>query len=117
MAENKVLALVMLVMACGMAITGVSEGLYPDKCYEYKPLFVPCAPFLADQDSRPPTLRCCDEVVHVFGKTNNPATIEKLCTCLLASIPISGFYPAKLIQLPTACEVKLSFSIEKCING
>jgi len=115
--EKKVLALVMFVMAYGLVITRMSEGQMPDMCDEYKPMFLPCVPYLVNPDFSTPTSRCCDGASQQLTKGNNPATLKKLCTCLDASTANLGFHFQKLIQLPTTCNIKLSFSIEKCVNG
>ncbi|KAK7333707.1 hypothetical protein VNO80_30485 [Phaseolus coccineus] len=117
MGEKKVLAMVMFVMAYGLAITRLSEGQMPASCDEYKPLFSPCVPYLVNPDFGTPSSSCCAGAAQVFGRANNPAAIKKLCTCLVASMSNLGFYPQKLIQLPAGCNIKLSFSIDKCIKG
>ncbi|WVZ21492.1 hypothetical protein V8G54_008814 [Vigna mungo] len=114
---KKVFALVMFVMAYGLAITSWSEGQMPAICDEYKPLFAPCVPYLIGTPFGTPTPSCCAGAASQFSKANNPATIKKLCTCLSASTANLGFRFQNLIQLPKACNIKLSFSIEKCING
>ena len=113
----KVLAMVMFVMGYGLAITRLSEGQMPASCDEYNPLFSPCVPYLINPEFGIPSPRCCAGAAQVFGKANNPAAIQKLCTCLVASMPNLGFKPQKLIQLPAGCKIKLSFPIDKCIKG
>ncbi|XP_014517175.1 non-specific lipid-transfer protein A-like [Vigna radiata var. radiata] len=117
MVEKKVLALVMFVMAYGLAITSWSEGQMPATCDEYNPMFLPCVPYLVNPDFSAPTSRCCAGASRQLTKGNNPAALKKLCTCLDASTANLGFFPQKLIQLPKMCTIKLSFSIEKCVYG
>ncbi|WVY92663.1 hypothetical protein V8G54_031751 [Vigna mungo] len=117
MVEKKVLVLVMFVITYCLAITNKSEGQMSPTCDEYNPLFIPCVPYLVNPDFSTPTARCCVGASQQLTKGNNPAVLKKLCTCLDASTANLGFFPQKLIQLPTMCKIKLSFSIEKCVNG
>ncbi|XP_027932821.1 non-specific lipid-transfer protein D, cotyledon-specific isoform-like [Vigna unguiculata] len=117
MVEKRVLALVMFVMAYGLAITRLSEGQMPATCDEYKPLFAPCVPYLVSQEFSTPTPSCCAGAAQQLTKGNNPAALKNLCTCLDASTANLGFHFQKFIQLPTACKIKLSYSIEKCVHS
>jgi len=117
MVEKRVLALVMFVMAYGLAITRLSEGQMPATCDEYKPLFAPCVPYLVSQEFSTPTPSCCAGAAQQLTKGNNPAALKNLCTCLDASTANLGFHFHKFIQLPTACKIKLSYSIEKCVHS
>ncbi|BAT88786.1 hypothetical protein LR48_Vigan09g083400 [Vigna angularis] len=117
MVEKKVLATMMFVMAYGLALTNLSEGQMPATCDEYNPLFSPCVPYLVNPDFSTPTSRCCVGAAQQLTKGNNPAALKKLCTCLDDTTANLGFLSQKLIQLPKMCNIKLSFSIEKCVNG
>ena len=117
MVEKRALALAMFVMAYGLAITRLSEGQMPATCDEYKPLFAPCVPYLVSQEFSTPTPSCCAGAAQQLTKGNNPAALKNLCTCLDASTANLGFHFQKFIQLPTACKIKLSYSIEKFVHS
>ncbi|WVY92661.1 hypothetical protein V8G54_031749 [Vigna mungo] len=117
MVEKKVLALVMFVIGYGLAITRLGEGQLPDMCYEYKPMYAPCVPYLANENTGPPDPRCCAGATQQFKKAMNPAGRKKFCACMFDSLLNLGFYPKKWIQLPGACRFKISFSIQKCVTG
>jgi len=108
----------MFVMVYGLAITRLIEGQLPDMCYEYKPMYGPCVPFLVSENPRTlPTSRCCAAATQQFSKANNPAGLKKFCACMFDSLLNLGFYPKQWIQLPGACKIKISFSIQKCVTG
>ncbi|KAG2394542.1 putative Myb family transcription factor [Vigna angularis] len=89
----------------------------PDMCYEYKPMYGPCVPYLADENTGPPDSRCCAGAAHEFNKANNPAATKKFCACMYDTLLNLGFYPKKWKQLQGTCRFKISFSIEKCVTG
>jgi len=97
--------------------TRLSEGQMPASCDEYNPLFSPCVPYLVNLDFGIPSPRCCAGAAQVFGKANNPAAIQKLCTCLVVTMPNLSFKPQKLTQFSAACKIKLLFPIDKCIKA
>jgi len=46
-----------------------------------------------------------------------PWLIRDLCNCLRAAVPFLNFKETKLISLPDACGIKLSFSMPLCVLG
>ncbi|TKY46732.1 Non-specific lipid-transfer protein AP10 [Spatholobus suberectus] len=118
MGEKKVLALVMFVMAYGLAVTTFIACQVPQTCNGYEPLFFQCVPYLVNPDlGFDPTPHCCEGATVALRRANNAQAIRNLCDCLVDAGPYLGFYPAKLVQLPIACKIGLSFSMDHCIYG
>ncbi|CAJ1965146.1 unnamed protein product, partial [Sphenostylis stenocarpa] len=68
MGEKKVLGVVMVFLAYGLATTTVSEAQLPATCNPYQPLISPCVPYLVNPDFGPLTPNCCTGAAQVFGR-------------------------------------------------
>ncbi|KAK7393232.1 hypothetical protein VNO78_21782 [Psophocarpus tetragonolobus] len=117
MGEKKVLALVMLVMTYGLAVTRFSSCQIPPTCNGYEPLLTQCVSYLVVRGPATPSARCCDGARESFAKANNPQAIKNLCSCLNDAGPYLLFQNDNLAQLPGACNIQLSFDINKCVYG
>ncbi|ESW18267.1 hypothetical protein PHAVU_006G026800 [Phaseolus vulgaris] len=122
MGEKNVCGVVVLVMAYGLAITTLSRAQIPSTaqvpsiCNGYQPLLFPCQPYLIGSLDHP-TPNCCDGARVAFQGANNGEAIKKLCSCLVSVAPYLNFRHDKLVSLPPACNIHLSFSMDHCING
>ncbi|TKY46734.1 hypothetical protein E2542_SST28782 [Spatholobus suberectus] len=97
MGEKKVLALVMFVMAYGLAVTTFTASQVPPTCNGYDPLLFRCVSFLVNPDFvSNPSPRCCDGATVAFRKANTAQGSKNLCKCLVDAGPYLGFHPAKL---------------------
>ncbi|CAJ1964513.1 unnamed protein product [Sphenostylis stenocarpa] len=117
MGEKKVLGLVVLVMAYGLAVTRLTEAQVPETCNGYEPLLFQCVPYLVGSGLDPPTPHCCDGARVAFQRANNDEAVKNLCGCLVDAGPYLNFVPQNLVQLPAACNIQLSFSMDHCIRG
>ncbi|KAK7333705.1 hypothetical protein VNO80_30482 [Phaseolus coccineus] len=117
MGEKKVFGVVVLVMVYGLAVTTLITAQVPSTCNGYGPLLFQCVPYLVIGSSDPPTPHCCDGARVAFQRANNAEAIKNLCSCLVDAGPYLNFGLENLINLPAACNIQLSFSMDHCING
>ncbi|KAG5053815.1 hypothetical protein AAZX31_03G024000 [Glycine max] len=120
MGHKKVLALIMFVMAYGLAtttFTTVSQHL-PAKCNGYEPLIDTCKPDLTAPGSGVhPTLECCVLANYAFtiAMQNNGRGVGNMCDCLQFATKTLHYDPYKIIGLPGACNIKTDIPIAICI--
>ncbi|KAG4396369.1 hypothetical protein GLYMA_19G169633v4 [Glycine max] len=115
MREKKILALVMFVMAYGLAVTTLSASYqlyFPETCNGYRELLAFCGTYLADVKSSPSSY-CCNAATIAFPKASRSSDF---CNCLRVVGPLLQFQ-SKLLSLPGACEIIPSFSMQSCIYG
>ncbi|XP_020209294.1 non-specific lipid-transfer protein 3 [Cajanus cajan] len=117
MGEKKVLGVVMFVMAYCLAVTTFTASQVPATCNGFEPLLFQCVAYLVLPDPGTPSAHCCDGARVAFQRANNPQAIQNFCSCLVDAGPYLNFQPSSLVQLPVACKIKPSFSMDKCIYG
>ncbi|KAG4921043.1 non-specific lipid-transfer protein C, cotyledon-specific isoform-like [Glycine soja] len=117
MGEKKVLALVMLVMAYGLAVTTFTACQLPPTCNGYEPLIYQCVPYLVNPGPSTPTPHCCDGARVAIHRANNAQAIKNFCSCLEDAGPNLYFQKQSLVLLPAACNIKPSFDFSKCVYG
>ncbi|KAK7333702.1 hypothetical protein VNO80_30479 [Phaseolus coccineus] len=117
MGEKKIVALLMFIMAYGLAVTSLSYSEIPATCNGDEKLLSYCGSYLVN--IRPnPTHDCCKAASDAFRKAMvNGQGIRDLCNCLRVAGPDLNFQKPKLEALPTACGIKLSFNMELCVYG
>jgi len=120
MEEKKVLRLVMII-TCGLALTTLTTSQLPATCHGYERILIPCVPYFVHPglDDKP-TSHCCkgakQSLYRAMGD-NTGQGVRNICDCLRGAVPYLGFHEPKLIKLPEACEIKLTFSTPLCVLG
>lgn len=121
MEQRKVWAIVMFVMAYGLATTTfptTSEHL-PVACDGYEPLIDTCEPDLTISGSKfNPSNDCCYKTYYAFTLAMADKTgkgIINICNCFQFAIKTLKYDPNKIIRLPDACGLQISFPISKCV--
>ncbi|ESW18268.1 hypothetical protein PHAVU_006G026900 [Phaseolus vulgaris] len=117
MGEKKVFGVVVLAMAYILAVTTLTTAQVPSTCNGYEPLLFQCVPNLVIGSSDSPTPHCCDGARVAFQRANNDKAIKNLCSCLVDAGPYLHFGFDNLVNLPAACKIQLSFSMDHCIHG
>ncbi|KAL2322361.1 hypothetical protein Fmac_026740 [Flemingia macrophylla] len=119
MGEKQVLALVMFVMAYTLAVTTLTTSQIPSTCNGDEPLLTFCGPYLVNKQPNPSS-DCCKGATTVFNRAMSDKSgqgIRDLCNCLRGAGPSLGFTQQKLINLPSICGIKTSFSMPLCVLG
>ncbi|KAG5001869.1 hypothetical protein AAZX31_08G294500 [Glycine max] len=117
MGEKKVLILIVFVMAYGLAATTFTASQLPPTCNGNEGLLTFCGPYCGNIQPNP-TSDCCKSAASVFQRAMASGQgIRDLCNCLRAAVPFLNFKETKLISLPDACGIKLSFSMPLCVLG
>ena len=117
MGEKTFLALVMFVMAYGLAATTFTVSQIPPSCNGDESLLTFCGPYMGNIQPNP-TSDCCKAATSVFDKAMATGQgIRDLCNCLRVAGPVLRFQKEKMLSLPDVCRIKLSFSMELCIEG
>ncbi|XP_020207090.1 non-specific lipid-transfer protein [Cajanus cajan] len=119
MGEKKVLGLVMFVMAYTLAMITHTASDIPATCNGDEPVLTFCGPYLVNKVPNPSS-DCCKGATKVFNRAmgdNTGQGIRDLCNCLRGAGPSLGFQQPNLINLPSLCGIKTTFSMPLCILG
>ncbi|RZB51627.1 hypothetical protein D0Y65_048166 [Glycine soja] len=89
----------------------------PPSCNGDESLLTFCGPYMGNIHPNP-TSDCCKAATSVFDKAMATGQgIRDLCNCLRVAGPVLRFQKEKMLSLPDVCRIKLSFSMELCIEG
>lgn len=100
MGEKTFLALVMFVMAYGLAATTFTVSQIPPSCNGDESLLTFCGPYMGNIHPNP-TSDCCKAATSVFDKAMATGQgIRDLCNCLRVAGPVLRFQKEKMLSLP-----------------
>jgi len=119
MGEKKVFGVLMFVMVYGLAVTRLSYGQIPATCNGDEKLLSYCGLYLINNVANPSS-DCCNGASDAFKRAMavpNGQGIRDICNCLRVAGSNLHFHPDKLVSLPTACHIQLSFSMDLCVSG
>ncbi|ESW18261.1 hypothetical protein PHAVU_006G026200 [Phaseolus vulgaris] len=119
MGEKRAMAVVMFVMAYGLAVTTLTASEIPATCNGDERMLSFCGVYLVNIKPNPSS-DCCKGASDAFKRAMavaNGQGIRDICNCLRVAGPSLNFHQDKLVSLPDACGIKLSFSMHLCIFG
>ncbi|KOM40391.1 hypothetical protein LR48_Vigan04g058900 [Vigna angularis] len=117
MGEKKVLAVMMFVMAYGLAVTRLSYSQIPATCSGDEKLLSFCGQYLVNNTPNPSS-DCCNSASAAFKRAMASGQgIRDICNCLRVAGPNLNFHTDKLVKLPDVCHIQLSFSMHLCVYG
>ncbi|KOM40392.1 hypothetical protein LR48_Vigan04g059000 [Vigna angularis] len=118
MGEKKVLAVMMFVMAYGLAVTRLSYSQMAATCNGEENLLLNyCGRYLVNETPNPSS-DCCNSASDAFKRAMASGQgIRDICNCLRAEAANLKFNQDKLVSLPDVCHIKLSFNMHLCVYG
>ncbi|WVZ18093.1 hypothetical protein V8G54_005415 [Vigna mungo] len=117
MGEKKVLAVMMFVMAYGLAVTRLSYSQIPATCNGDENLLSFCGEYLVNNIANPSS-DCCNSASDAFKRAMaNGQGIRDICNCLRVAGSNLHFHQDKVVSLPGACHIQLSFNMHLCVYG
>jgi len=118
MGEKKIVALLMFIVAYGLAVTPLSYSQNPPACNKDDTDFLSyCGNYFKSVVPNPSS-DCCKTASVAFKKAMaNGQGIRDICNCIRGAQPISQFPQPKLLSLPDACKIQLTFNMHLCVYG